>query len=188
MSHECNGELVPVGGGDPIPLIRPVLCIGRRQSCDICLGFANVSGTHCELEFQDGRWIIHDLGSTNGTKVNGMRVGRKVLFPQDTVSIANHRYTIDYVPARVNRVVEEVLDDEEEILKQPLLERAGLVRPARHGKSYGQSPAGNASPRREDSGIDSDESFWKDWTPHAAGQGEREHHRRPVDEDRPKRR
>src|SRR5438876_1040182 len=101
MSEECNGELVPVGGGDPIPLIRPVLCIGRRESCDICLGFPNVSGTHCELEFQDGRWVIQDLGSTNGTKVNGMRVRRKVLFPQDTVSIATHRYKIAYVPARL---------------------------------------------------------------------------------------
>jgi pSer/pThr/pTyr-binding forkhead associated (FHA) protein len=185
---ECNGELVPVGGGDPIPLIRPVLCIGRRESCDICLGFANVSGTHCELEFQDGRWIIHDLGSTNGTKVNGMRIARKVLFPKDTVSIANHRYTIDYVPARLSRVVEEVLDDEEEILKQPLLERAGLVCPGRHDRPHGQPPEENASPHREDPDTDSDEPFWNIWKPHAVGKDEREHHGRPVDEDRPKRR
>ena len=39
-----NGELVPVGGGDPIPLIRPILTLGRRESCDICISFPNISG------------------------------------------------------------------------------------------------------------------------------------------------
>jgi adenylate cyclase len=41
------GELVPVGGGDNIPLLKPNLIVGRRESCDIVLRFANVSGQHC---------------------------------------------------------------------------------------------------------------------------------------------
>jgi adenylate cyclase len=180
MSTECNGQLVPVGGGDPIPLIRPALSIGRRQSCDICLGFANVSGTHCELAFKEGRWIIHDLGSTNGTKVNGMRVGRKVLFPKDTVSIANHRYTIEYEPLRLNRFVEESLDDEEEILKQPLLERAGLVRPQR-----GDNHRASGHSRRDTSGADSSEPLWNNWKAHP--DEAREPHQETVDDDRSKR-
>ena len=66
-----NGsELVPVKGGDPIPLLRPKLVIGRRESCDICLRFPNVSGRHCELTFQDGYWTIRDLGSTNSMRIN----------------------------------------------------------------------------------------------------------------------
>src|SRR5262245_59496352 len=101
MSQACNGELVPVGGGDPIPLIRPTLTLGRRESCDICLRFANVSGLHCELAYKDGRWHIRDLGSTNGIKVNGNRVQKKVLHPKDVITIAKRKYTIEYVPAAV---------------------------------------------------------------------------------------
>src|ERR1700682_3229050 len=73
MSCKGNGELIPVGGGDAIPLIRDTLSMGRRESCDICLRFANVSGLHCEMTFQDGYWLIKDMGSTNGIKVNGTR-------------------------------------------------------------------------------------------------------------------
>jgi pSer/pThr/pTyr-binding forkhead associated (FHA) protein len=130
MSQACNGELIPVGGGDVIPLIRPVLTMGRRESCDICLRFANVSGLHCELFFKDGHWAIRDLGSTNGIKVNGARVQKKVLHPKDTITIAKRHFIIEYVPTLVQRL-EEILEEEEDVLSQPLLERAGLVRPPR---------------------------------------------------------
>ena len=43
------GELIPVGGGDPIPLLKKSLLIGRRESCDIVLRFSNVSAHHCQL-------------------------------------------------------------------------------------------------------------------------------------------
>ncbi len=46
MSLEVHGELVPAGGGETIPLIRAVMTIGRRESCDISLPFPNVSGIH----------------------------------------------------------------------------------------------------------------------------------------------
>src|SRR5437660_927770 len=69
MNQELNGELVPIGGGDSIPLIRPALTVGRRESCDICINFPNISGVHCELNFRDGYWYIRDLNSTNGIKV-----------------------------------------------------------------------------------------------------------------------
>src|SRR5579862_3257902 len=98
MSFEPNGELVPVGGGDSVPLIRQSLKIGRRPSCDIPLPFANISGIHCELNYVDGSWILIDLNSTNGVKVNGVRVKKKVLHPGDTISIAKRQFVIDYTP------------------------------------------------------------------------------------------
>ena len=64
------GELVPLGGGDPIPLLKQRLMIGRRESCDIVLRFANVSGQHCELIVDSGYWFVIDKASRNGTKVN----------------------------------------------------------------------------------------------------------------------
>jgi adenylate cyclase len=127
MSLAPNGELVPVGGGDSIPLIREILTIGRRESCDICLHLPNVSGLHCELSFRDGFWWIRDLGSTNGIKVNGMRVDKKLLHPGDTITIAKRNFTVEYTQPVGQRAIEELLEDD--ILSQPLLEKAGLVRP-----------------------------------------------------------
>jgi len=96
MSFHPNGELVPIGGGDSIPLVREVLTMGRRESCDICLRFPNVSGIHAQLQFQDGYWRIRDMNSTNGVKVNGARVTEKLLHPKDEIGIAKRRYLIEY--------------------------------------------------------------------------------------------
>jgi len=95
------GELHPVGGGDPIPLLKPTLTVGRRESSDIVLRFPNVSGTHCELSLVDGHWIVKDLGSSNGTKVNGTRVTEGRLDPGDKVSIGRHEYEVCYDPASI---------------------------------------------------------------------------------------
>jgi adenylate cyclase len=123
MSLEPNGELVPSGGGDNIPLIRESLTIGRRESCDICLRFPNVSGLHAQLTFQEGYWQIRDLGSTNGIKVNGVRVVSKLLHPNDEIIIAKRRYTIQFELPTNRRAIDEL---EEDILSHSLLERAGL--------------------------------------------------------------
>ena len=61
------GVLHPVGGGDPIPLLKKNLMVGRRESCDIVLRFSNVSSQHCELNINDGFWYVRDLNSRNGT-------------------------------------------------------------------------------------------------------------------------
>lgn len=131
MSLEAHGELVPVGGGDPIPLIRETLTVGRRETCDICIRYPNVSGLHCELTFRKGYWYIRDLGSTNGIKVNSTRVLEKLLHTGDEVSIAKRRFTIDYTMPVAQNSLEELLEDED-VMSQPLLEKAGLVRPKRH--------------------------------------------------------
>jgi adenylate cyclase len=126
MTSTIQGELLPIGGGDPIPLIRPVLIVGRRESCDIPLRFPNISGHHAELSFRNGYWFIRDLGSTNGIKVNGMRVQEKLLHPKDEIAIAKRRYTILYELPVGARAQEEV---EEDFMGQSLLEKAGLERP-----------------------------------------------------------
>jgi adenylate cyclase len=124
------GELVPVGGGDTIPLLRPALTIGRRESCDICLRFGNVSGQHCQLVLESGYWFIQDLNSQNGTKVNGHRIVRKRLDPGDTLAIARHKFTVQYSPVALGASGPPPSDDEalESVLNKSLLEKAGLQR------------------------------------------------------------
>jgi adenylate cyclase len=130
MSFRANGELVPAGGGDNIPLIREVLTIGRRETCDICLRFPNISGIHAELSFRNGYWYIKDRNSTNGIKVNGVRVVEKMLHPRDRITIGKRDYTIQYeLPADHIGKLEEV--QEEDVMSQSLLEKAGLEKPRR---------------------------------------------------------
>src|SRR5947208_3307971 len=72
----------------------------RREMCDICLQFPNVSGKHCELTFKEGFWILHDLDSTNGVMVNDTRLdkgAKKVLHNGDLVMIAKRTFAIQYV-------------------------------------------------------------------------------------------
>lgn len=124
MNNQPHGELVPMGGGDTIPLTRSLLSLGRRRSCDIYLDFPNISSVHCELSYKDGYWYICDKNSTNGTKVNNLRVAtRKLLIPGDEIGIAKRRYTIKYTMPSDKRL-EDMMDDD--ILGKPLLERAGL--------------------------------------------------------------
>jgi adenylate cyclase len=133
------GELVPVGGGDTIPLLRPSLVIGRRESCDICLRFGNVSGQHCQLVLDSGYWFIQDLNSQNGTKVNGHRVVRKRLDPGDTLAVARHKFTVQYSPVALGASGPPPSDDEalETVLSKSLLDKAGLQkRPGSDGNRY----------------------------------------------------
>ncbi len=123
------GELVPVGGGDSIPLLKKSLLVGRRESCDVVLRFSNVSAHHCQLTVSGGYWYVRDLQSRNGVKVNGIRVNEKRLDPGDTLSIAKHKYEILFSPAELGAVGPPPLDEPtSDILGKSLLERAGLDR------------------------------------------------------------
>lgn len=120
------GELIPQGGGDPIPLLKPLLVIGRRESADIVLRFPNVSGTHCELSLVDGYWFVKDLASSNGTKVNGVRVSEKRLDPGDKLSVARNHYEIAYEPAKLGAVAAPTDHGTYNPWGRSLLETAGL--------------------------------------------------------------
>ena len=92
------GELVPCELGDAIPLLKPQTLIGRKRDCDVVLDFPNISARHCLLELVDGYWHVRDLGSRNGIRVNGVRCENRWLRPGDEISIARHRYEVNYKP------------------------------------------------------------------------------------------
>jgi pSer/pThr/pTyr-binding forkhead associated (FHA) protein len=130
MENEVQGELVPIAGGDPIALTQPIMTAGRRESCDICLRFPNISGMHCELSFREGYWFIRDLGSTNGVKINGVRVLQRPLRPGDEIGISGRRFTIQYNLTPNGLVnLESQMNEDEDLLSKSLMEKAGLAKP-----------------------------------------------------------
>ena len=61
--------------GRELLLSRPVLTIGRAESCDLGLfGDASIERLHARIYQQDGRYLIADAGSATGTFVNGARI------------------------------------------------------------------------------------------------------------------
>lgn len=72
-----------------------ILLVGRHPGCEVVLDDPTVSRRHAELLFRDGSWVLHDVGSTNGTTVNGVRVTRCQLRPGDHLSLGGHQLVVD---------------------------------------------------------------------------------------------
>jgi pSer/pThr/pTyr-binding forkhead associated (FHA) protein len=89
-----RAQLLPLDGGPPIDLSKDLIIVGRKEDCDIRLEHKSVSKMHCVLVKTDGLLLLRDLGSTNGTRVNGTRVRRAALLPNDQVGIAHYKFRV----------------------------------------------------------------------------------------------
>jgi predicted component of type VI protein secretion system len=89
-------RLVPVDGGEPIELSRDVTIVGRKDECDVAIDHKSISKQHCALVKTDGLIFVRDLGSTNGTRVNGQRVRRAALVPNDEIAFAAIKYRVAF--------------------------------------------------------------------------------------------
>lgn len=64
------------------------ISIGRNQANQMVLPSQSVSGFHVKIYFEDGRYMLEDLKSTNGTFINGIKVDKKSLQPGDEIRIS----------------------------------------------------------------------------------------------------
>ncbi len=104
-----EAKLIPVLGGKPINITSDLVLVGRKHGlCDLILDKASVSKLHCLIVKTDGLLFVRDLGSTNGTKVNGQRVTRGALLPGDELAFASVKYRVHLGPG-------EPADDDDSI-------------------------------------------------------------------------
>jgi pSer/pThr/pTyr-binding forkhead associated (FHA) protein len=114
-------QLIPQDGGQPITVDRDLTLVGRnRHVCDLHLNHSSVSKIHCLIVKTDGLLFIRDLGSSNGTRVNGQRVTRGALLPGDQLAFANLKFKIYLGPDKPQRRNDqtEVIPTADRLLKK----------------------------------------------------------------------
>lgn len=89
-----KAELVPENGDPPIPIVRDVTIVGRREYCDVVIPHSSLSKRHCVLVRTDGLLVIRDLATTNGTKVKGQKVRWAALLPDDRISFGSYKMRV----------------------------------------------------------------------------------------------
>jgi pSer/pThr/pTyr-binding forkhead associated (FHA) protein len=71
------------------------MLLGRSTECDLLIPDPSVSRRHAQLFFRDGKWILVDLDSKNGTYINGVQVQRAELMPGDVVALGVECLRVD---------------------------------------------------------------------------------------------
>jgi len=88
------GAFVIIDGEEHIPLRHPVISIGRKLENAICLDGPDVSRAHAQVRARGGRYVLFDLGSASGCRVNGRLVSECLLHSGDVIQIG--RFTLVY--------------------------------------------------------------------------------------------
>jgi predicted component of type VI protein secretion system len=141
VTFKANGTRISV------PLKSASVIVGRGDECGVRVPAASVSRQHCELVNDGERVCVKDMGSANGTFVNGERISEVVLAAGDrlTVGHVNFMVQVDGEPARIEPFDPIVQAAEaEEGLNLADLADSGAIEPAEYD-SLDDSRAGRES-------------------------------------------
>lgn len=100
-------RLVPLEGGNTIELSRDLTVVGRKEDCDLRLDHKSISKFHCVIVRMENTLLLRDLGSTNGTMVNGKRIRRATLKNNDRLNIANLPFKVQI---NIGNAIERILN------------------------------------------------------------------------------
>jgi predicted component of type VI protein secretion system len=89
-------QLVALSDGPSILLDKPILLLGRHPECDIQIDSRKISRRHCCIAQVSDYLVVRDLGSTNGVRINGVRVVEGRLASGDELTIGSHRYRVSW--------------------------------------------------------------------------------------------
>jgi predicted component of type VI protein secretion system len=138
-------QLVSLTDGPNIPVDKPILLIGRHPECDIQIDSRKISRRHCCIAQVADYLVVRDLGSTNGIRINGVRVLEGRLNDQDELTIGGLRYRVSWellhqppppgqgmrVKAEPQRPLQPMAADDDDVLEAcdepvPLVEPRGV--------------------------------------------------------------
>lgn len=88
-----------------VPMKRARMVIGRKPECEIRIPRPEVSREHCEIRVDGGRLLVRDLGSSNGTLIDGKRISGETAVPAGsvlTIGPATFVIQIDGQPATID--------------------------------------------------------------------------------------
>src|SRR5262245_44738550 len=89
-------QLVALNDGPNILVDKPILLLGRHPECDIQIDSRKISRRHCCIAQVHDYLVVRDLDSTNGVRINGVRVVEGKLKSGDELTIGNHRYQVTW--------------------------------------------------------------------------------------------
>ncbi len=112
--------------GEKVPLEEDRFTLGRKEKNDLVLPDPRVSGYHAEIVLEGDRWILRDLGSTNGTFLDGRRIDEVPLEHGDTFSVGVLR--LRFVDREGGPLAAESQEVQVARVDQDLLEKAGRKR------------------------------------------------------------
>jgi len=87
-------HLLSLSDGPSIQIDKPILLIGRHEECDVQLNSKKISRLHCVVAQINDYFVVKDLGSTNGVRINGQRVAEGKLVPGDELQVGNFKYQV----------------------------------------------------------------------------------------------
>jgi pSer/pThr/pTyr-binding forkhead associated (FHA) protein len=125
-------QLVALNDGPNILVDKPILLLGRHPECDVQIDSRKISRRHCCIAQVNDYLVVRDLDSTNGIRINGVRVVEGKLRPGDEVTIGSHRYQVAWDespvvpppvvprrPAAANAIEDEALEECDEPVALP---------------------------------------------------------------------
>ncbi|QED27888.1 FHA domain-containing protein [Microvenator marinus] len=111
-----------------ISIDAPCLRIGYDAENDLVIPRPMVSGFHARIALVEKRYVLEDLGSTNGTTVNGHRVSRAWVNPGDEIGLGSYKFTLN------QDVTQRLLPDNDHRPTQAIAVSGGLIRPITIGR------------------------------------------------------
>src|SRR5262249_58029544 len=88
-----------LGHGPRTLVDKPILLLGRHPECDIQIDSRKISRRHCCIAQVSDYLVVRDLGSTNGVRINGVRVVEGRLAAGDELTLGSHRYRLSWESA-----------------------------------------------------------------------------------------
>lgn len=124
------------------------VCIGRAPHCDLVLGNESVSREHAEIRRTDDGWLIRDLGSKNGLKINSRRTRQRQLRDGDCIDIGTAQLWVEIGPANPTGEARVVFQQEAAGRPAEVLDMGRLDSLLAASASPGVSAAPSAPDRR----------------------------------------